>query len=78
MQKAWREHYPELLRKYRARLFGPIEQQQELAEAITKVAERPTYGAYYASGSTHDDKSSKLVLGEEKEKMVPLKRISNE
>ena len=40
MQKAWREHYPELLRKYRARLFGPIEQQQELAEAITKVAER--------------------------------------
>lgn len=78
MQKAWREHYPELLRKYRALLFGPIEQQQELAEAITKVAERPTYGAYYASGSTHDDKSSKLVLGEEKEKMVPLKRISNE
>lgn len=78
MQKAWREHYPELLRKYRARLFGPIDQQQELAEAITKVAERPTYGAYYASGSTHDDKSSKLVLGEEKEKMVPLKRISNE
>ena len=78
MQKAWREHYPELLRKFRARLFGPIEQQQELTEAITKVAERPTYGAYYASGSTHDDKSSKLVLGEEKEKMVPLKRISNE
>ena len=78
MQKAWREHYPELLKKYRKRLMEPIEQQQELAEAITKVAERPTYGAYYASGSTHDDKSSKLVLGEEKEKMVPLKRISNE
>ena len=78
MQKAWREHYPTLLTKYRERLFGPIEQQQELTDAMRKVAERPTYGAYYASGSTHDDKRSKLVLGEEKEKMVPLKRISNE
>jgi hypothetical protein len=78
MQKAWREHYPELLRKYRARLFGPIEQQQELTDAMRKVAERPTYGAYYASGSTHDDKRSQLLLGEEKEKFVPLKKISNE
>ena len=78
MQKAWREHYPELLRKYRARLFGPIEQQQELTEAITKVAERPTYGAYYASGSTHDDKRNQLVLGEEKDKVVRLKHLANE
>ena len=78
MQKAWREHYPELLKKYRTRLLGSIEQQKELTEAITKVAERPTYGAYYASGSTHDDKRSQLVLGEDKDKMVPLKRISNE
>jgi hypothetical protein len=78
MQKAWREHYPTLLTKYRERLFGPIEQQQELTDAMRKVAERPTYGAYYASGSTHDDKRSQLLLGEEKEKLVPLKRISNE
>ncbi len=78
MQKAWREHYPELLKKYRARLFVPIEQQKELTESMMKVAERPTYGAYYAAGSTHDDKRSQLVLGVEKEKMIPLKRISNE
>jgi len=78
MQKAWREHYPELLKKYRKRLMEPIEQQKELAESMAKVAERPTYGAYYASGSTHDDKRSQLLLGEEKEKLVPLKRISNE
>jgi len=78
MQKAWREHYPELLKKYRKRLMEPIEQQKELTESMAKVAERPTYGAYYASGSTHDDKRSQLLLGEEKEKLVPLKRISNE
>ena len=78
MQKAWREHYPTLLTKYRERLFGPIEQQQEFTDAMRKVAERPTYGAYYASGSTHDDKRRQLLLGEEKEKFVPLKKISNE
>ena len=78
MQKAWREHYPELLKKYRKRLMEPIEQQKELTESMAKVAERPTYGAYYASGSTHDDKRSQLLLGEEKEKFVPLKKISNE
>ena len=78
VQEAWREHYPELLKKYRKRLMEPIEQQKELTESMAKVAERPTYGAYYASGSTHDDKRSQLLLGEEKEKLVPLKRISNE
>ncbi|MBQ7663519.1 MAG: hypothetical protein IJS48_09170, partial [Prevotella sp.] len=78
MQKAWREHYPELLKKYRKRLMEPIEQQKELTESMAKVAERPTYGAYYASGATHDDKRSQLLLGEEKEKLVSLKRISNE
>jgi hypothetical protein len=78
MQKAWREHYPELLKKYRSRLMEPIEQQKELTESMAKVAERPTYGTYYASGSTHDDKRSQLLLGEEREKTVPLKRISNE
>ena len=41
MQKAWREHYPALLRKYRERLFGPIEQQKELAEAVKKSLEEP-------------------------------------
>lgn len=78
MQRAWREHYPELLKKYRERLFEPIQQQKELTESMTKVAERPTYGAYYASGSTHDDRRSQLLLGEEKEKRIPLKRINNE
>ena len=78
MQRAWREHYPELLKKYRERLFEPIQQQKELTESMTIVAERPTYGAYYASGSTHDDRRSQLLLGEEKEKRIPLKRINNE
>ena len=41
MQKAWREHYPALLRKYRERLFGPIEQQKELTEAVKKSLEEP-------------------------------------
>ena len=76
MQKAWREHYPELLKKYRKRLMEPIEQQKNLTEAVMKVAERPTYN--YESGATHDDKRSQLLLGEEKEKIVRLKRLSNE
>jgi hypothetical protein len=78
MQKAWREHYPSLLGKYRERLMGPMKQQEELTDAIMKVAERPTFGAYYASGSTHDDKRSQLLLGEENNTSVKLKRISNE
>ena len=78
MQKAWREHYPSLLEKYRERLMGPMKQQEELTDAIMKVAERPTFGAYYASGSTHDDKRSQLLLGEENNTSVKLKRISNE
>ena len=76
MQKAWREHYPELLKKYRKRLMEPIEQQKELTESMMKVAERPTYN--YESGATHDDKRNQLLLGEEKEKIVRLKRLSNE
>ncbi len=78
MQKAWREHYPELLKKYRKRLMEPFEQQKELTESMAKVAERPTYGTYYASGATHDDKRSQMLLGENMEKFVPLKKISNE
>jgi hypothetical protein len=77
MQKAWREHYPELFKKYRERLFGPIEQQKELTEAMMMVAERPTISEYYASGSTHDDKRSQLLLGEEIEKVARLKMLSN-
>ena len=76
MQNAWREHYPTLLKKYRERLFGPIEQQKNVAEAMMKVAERPTYN--YESGATHFDKRSQLLLGEEREKLVRLKRLSNE
>ena len=76
MQKAWREHYPELLKKYRKRLMEPIQQQKELTESMAKVAERPTYN--YESGATHDDKRSQLLLGEKKEKLVQLKRMSNE
>ena len=49
-----------------------------MTKALLKLAERPTYGAYYASGSTHDDKRSQLLLGEEKEKRIPLKRTGNE
>ena len=76
VQEAWREHYPELLKKYRKRLMEPIEQQKELTESMMKVAERPTYN--YESGATHDDKRSQLLLGEEKEKIVRLKRLGNE
>ena len=76
MQKAWREHYPSLLMKYRERLMGPMRQQEELTDAIMKVAERPT--TYYASGSIHDDKRSQLLLGEEKGKLVRFKQIGNE
>jgi len=72
MQKAWQEHYPDLLRKYRKRLFGSIEQQKDLTDAMMRVAERPSYGTYYAAGSTHDDKRSQLLVGEEKEKMISL------
>jgi hypothetical protein len=78
VQEAWREHYPELLKKYRKRLMEPIEQQKDLTESMKTIAKRPTYGEYYASGATHDDKRSQLLLGEEKEKFVPLKKISNE
>ena len=78
MQPAWREHYPELLQKYRERLFEPIEQQKDLTDAMKIVAERPTNSYIYGSGSTHYDKRSQLLLGEEKEKFVPLKRLSHE
>jgi hypothetical protein len=44
MQKAWREHFPELLKKYRTRLFEPIDQQKDLTDAMKKVAERKTIG----------------------------------
>ena len=41
VQKAWRDHFPDLLKKYRERLFGPIEQRKELTEAMMKIAETP-------------------------------------
>ena len=39
VQKAWRDYFPDLLKKYRERLFGPIEQRKELTEAMMKIAE---------------------------------------
>ena len=53
-----------------------MNQQKELNEAIKEGVNRPTYN--YQAGATHDDKRSQLLLGEEKEKFVPLKKISNE
>jgi len=76
MQSAWHEHYPELFKKYRAKLFEPIDQQKNLTDAMMKVAERPTY--HYEAGSTHDDKRQQLVLGEEQDKVVRIKRLGNE
>lgn len=74
--EAWHNAYPALLKKYRGRLVDSMNQQKELSEAIKEGVNRPTYN--YEAGSTHDDKRSQLVFGEEKEKFVPLKRLSNE
>ena len=74
--EAWHNAYPALLKKYRGRLVESMNQQKELSEAIKEGVNRPTYN--YEAGSTHDDKRSQLVFGEEKEKFVPLKRLSNE
>lgn len=74
--EAWHNAYPALLRKYRGRMLDSINQQNELNEAIKEGVNRPTYN--YEAGSTHDDKRSQLVFGEEKMKFVPLKRLSNE
>ena len=74
--EAWHNAYPALLKKYRGRLVDSMNQQQELNEAIKEGVNRPTYK--YEAGATHDDKRSQLVIGEEKEKLVPLKRLSNE
>jgi hypothetical protein len=78
MQPAWREHYPALFEKYRARLFEYHEEQKDLTAAIKKTAERPTYGAYYASGATHDDHRKQLSIGETAENVAKLKCLSNE
>lgn len=69
---AWREHYPTLLEKYRSRLFGPIEEQRELTEAMRTVAERPTYS--YGNGAIHDDKRSQFMLGEERANLLQRKQ----
>lgn len=76
--EAWREHYPALVDKYRKRLFEPIDRQRDLTDAMMKVAERPTTSYNYASGATHDDKRSQLVLGEGKGDVVQIKRLANE
>lgn len=74
--EAWHNAYPALLKKYRGRLVDSMNQQKELNEAIKEGVNRPTYN--YEAGSTHDDKRSQLVLGEEKDKVVRLKRLCNE
>ena len=74
--EAWHNAYPALLKKYRGRLVDRKNQQKELNEAIKEGVNRPTYK--YEAGSTHDDKRSQLVFGEEKEKVLPLKRLGNE
>lgn len=74
--EAWHNAYPALLKKYRGRLVDSMNQQKELNEAIKEGVNRPTYN--YEAGSIHNDKRSQLLFGEEKEKLVPLKRLSNE
>ena len=74
--EAWHNAYPTLLKKYRGRMVDSMNQQKELGEAIKEGVNRPTYK--YEAGSTHDDKRSQLVIGEEKEKVLLLKRLSNE
>ena len=74
--EAWHNAYPALLKKYRGRLVDSMNQQKELNEAIKEGVNRPTYN--YEAGSTHNDKRNQLVFGEEKEKLVPLKRLTNE
>jgi len=74
--EAWHNAYPTLLKKYRGRLVEIMNQQKELNEAIKEGVNRPTYN--YEAGSTHDDKRSQLVFGEEEDKVVRLKRLSNE
>lgn len=75
---AWREHYPALVEKYRKRLFEPIDRQRVLTDAMMKVAERPTTSYNYASGATHDDRRSQLVVGEERGDAVQIKRLAYE
>ena len=74
--EAWHNAYPTLLKKYRGRLVDSMNQQKELNEAIKEGVNRPTYK--YEAGSTHDDKRQQMVFGEEKEKFVPLKQLTNE
>ena len=78
VQRAWRENYPALLEKHRQRLFEPINQQKDLTDTMWKVAERPANSYNYATGAVHDDKRQQMVFGEENEKLVPLKQLTNE
>ncbi len=78
MQKAWRRHFPTLLAKYRARLMEPIQKQKDLTDAMMKVAERPTYGTYYESGSNHDDKRNQVFVKDKKNHVPQIKQLDNE
>ena len=72
---AWREGLPTLLKKYRSRLFEPIEQQKELTEAMMTVASRPTISYSYGNGAIHDDRRSQFMLGEERKTTIQQKQI---
>jgi len=42
------------------------------------VAERPTYGSYYAAGSTHDDKRNQVHLKKKTDQDSQIKQLGNE
>lgn len=72
----WREHYPEIREKCSARLRDSANEQAKLTYSINELASRPTYN--YEAGAIHDDKRSQLLLGEDRKKLVQLKRLINE
>jgi len=74
----WRDYYPKLREKLCHLLYEPIVQQKDLTDAIVKVAERPTYGSYYAAGSTHDDKRNQVHLKKKTDQDSQIKQLGNE
>ncbi len=77
--KVWRKYDVPIHDMLQERLNAVEERQDELAAAMKKVAERPTYGEYYnyQNGSTHDDKRQQLSI-EPKDKKAQIKRLTNE
>lgn len=75
--QAWHDAYPALQEKYRDRMTENEYQLKELADAIMKMASRPTYSYNYAAGATHDDKRHQLNLGEERKSTLLQKNNDN-